>query len=218
MKVHNIPSKYLDSFYQGMMDIQMSRNPLAEECIVIFNSKRYDHYQDSLLEEESRVKKLSLVTKNLDMNYVQQSDFLTDDMVGLFEDQDNLPWRISMTITNLDRIPTQSDQVMLDGLLYQVAAVRPVNRSIESAIHLYVHPDRTEVDPLKVYSIKDLGDGYMDILYGGAPISYSLDSKSISDKSLRKDFTSRPPKETSGTLYLFDKYDNYTSFPFTLSV
>lgn len=203
----------LNMFAAGMADLQMSRNPLAQEVILIFNESGRDHYQDAILTETARVKKLALVKKDADMNYVQQIGDL------LLEDVDAIPWVVSVTITNLPRTPRLDDQILIDGLRYTISLVKPANRSVDSILLLSVYPDRTDEEELNIFSITALEDGCLDILYGGNPRFYSFVSLSREEVPTEASvFTTSfivPPSD-SGMLYLYDEEGNVRSKEFTL--
>lgn len=170
----------LNKFASGMADLQMSRSPLSQEVIIIFNETYRDHYQDTVQNEVDRVKKLAVVKKDVDMNYVQQIGDI------LLEDIDQLPWVVSTTVTNLPRLPKMDDQILIDGLRYTISMVKPSNRFVDSIILLSVYPDRTDEDNLDIYSITKLSDGSLDILYGGYPKIIKFDdgnTETISDFS-----------------------------------
>lgn len=211
-------TRNLNRFAAGMADIQLERNQLAQEVIVVFNEVHFDHYQDSRTVEQCRVKKRAMVKKDTDMNYVQQEGAI------LLEEYDSLPWIVSLTITGLPRIPKMDDAVLIDGALYTISAVKPANRQIESIILLSIYPERSTHEGLKLISVSDLGDGYMDIVYGGAPIEYSFSPESVSDQSVRLPFVSRPPFPLSdgvplkeGTLYVYDYEDNQATLKFNFT-
>lgn len=209
-KVYN--KEALNNFTSMMMDVQIPRNPLASEVILVFNDSIRDQYQDVIVKETSRVKKLAIVKKDPDMMYVQQeTDILLEDNI------DKIPWLIKFTMTDLPRRPRAEDQVVVEGLRYNVSYAQPLNRSLNNIMVLTVYPDRSDIDQLRVYRVDFLFDGYLDILYGGAPIEYSFDERSINSKEFREKFTSRPPLPEQFTvgqtfnLYIFDK-DNNNAF------
>lgn len=206
----------LNNFTSGMMDIQLPRNPLASEVILIFNESVRDHYQDVIVTEDCRIKKLALVKKDPDMNYVQQ------EMDELLEDNiEQLPWLVKLTMTDLPRRPRAEDQILIEGLRYNISYVKPLNRSLDNIVLLTVYPDRCEEDKLQIYKVDILEDGYFDILYGGNPILYSYDRDSLFNKDKRIPFTSRPPiplREEGQpiSIYIFDKESNYSEFKVNL--
>ena len=202
----------LNYFASSMVDLQLDRNPLAQEVIVIFNSVTRDHYQDSVVVEECRIKKMAIVKKDPDMSYVQQLGDI------LLEDDEHVPWIVSLTTTGLLRIPKQDDQILIDGTRYYVSYVKPANRSVDSIINLSIYPDRYDEDKLQVYSLSVLEDGCIDILYGGQPIEMSFDIDSIADKSKREEFKSIVSFPTDeGVLVLFDPEGNYVTYKFKLN-
>lgn len=201
----------LNNFAAGMADIQMDRNPLAEEVIVIFNTVQRDHYQDSITTEEGRLKKMAVVSKNVDMSYVQQLGDV------LLEDDEHSPWVISMTVTGMFRLPKTDDQILIEGLRYYVSYVKPSNRSIDSIINISVYPDRSDIDELKVFSLSRASDGCVDILYGGKPVEMAFTLEAINDKTKRIPFKSIMEFELlRGTLLLFDSDGHYVKFNYSL--
>ena len=177
---------------------------------MIFNKVQRDHYQDSITTEEGRVKKRAIVKKDPDMSYVQQlGDVLLED------DDDHIPWVVSMSMTNLIRIPRTDDQVLIDGVRYYVSYVKPVNRSIDSIVNISIYPDRNDEDRLAIYSLQKLNDGFVDILYGGNPKQIAFDSRAISDPDSRIVFESiiKFPSEY-GRVYIFDDTGQYVSFKY----
>lgn len=200
----------LNYFASSMVDLQLDRNPLSQEVIMIFNKVQRDHYQDSITTEEGRVKKRAIVKKDPDMSYVQQlGDVLLED------DDDHIPWVVSMSMTNLIRIPRTDDQVLIDGVRYYVSYVKPVNRSIDSIVNISIYPDRNDEDRLAIYSLQKLNDGFVDILYGGNPKQIAFDSRAISDPDSRIVFESiiKFPSEY-GRVYIFDDTGQYVSFKY----
>ena len=155
-----------------MLDIGMSRNPLAQEVTLIFNNVIRDHYRDVIGSEVSRYAKLALVKKDTDLNYVQE---LGDILV---EDVDAIPWTVSMTMTGLPRIPKMDDQLIIDRMKYTVSAVKPVNRGVESVVLLYIYPERTDPMELSIESLEliDMGTvSKIHIVYSGYPTQFSYD-------------------------------------------
>ena len=199
----------LNYFASGMVDLQLDRNPLSQEVVVIFNEVQRDHYQDSITTEKGRVKKRAIVKKDADMSYVQQLGDV------LLEDDDHIPWIVSMTTTNLIRIPKTDDQILIDGVRYYVSYVKPANRSIESIVNISIYPDRNDEDELAIYSLQRMPDGFVDILYGGAPKQIAFESMAIPDESLRLPFESiiKFPGD-KGRVYLFDETGKYVSFKY----
>lgn len=199
----SVNTRVLNLFASGMADIQLSRNPLAEEVHIIFNDVQRDHYQDSVLVESCRIKKLAMVKKDTDMDYVQQEGF------ELLEDESSLPWTVSITTTGLPRAPRQDDQVLINGIRYNVSGVKPSNREIDSIILLFIYPDRTDEDELKLYGMSLVQGKYGDLVYGGNPVEIGFGPESTFNKELRIPFTSYPelPK-MSGSIYIFDSEGN----------
>ncbi len=175
----------------GMADIQLAHNPLASEVIVIFNDLSVDHYQDSRIAEEGRVKKLAVFRKTENMEFVPDSDG-----GELQIDDDSVPYEVLLTRTGLPRIPRRDDMVLCDGELYSVHHVKPMNRNIDGLWQLIVYPERTEfVDPLQIHryafldgaTLQPIADSMsnhvgeevvFDMVYGGKPELLSWDGKS----------------------------------------
>lgn len=198
----------LNYYMVKMADLQISRNPLSQECIVIFNDVERDHYQDAVVTETARVKKRVLVAKTEQMHYVQEEG------LSLLEDTGEIPWTISLSITGLPRVPRMDDQIMLEGIKYTIAEVKPVNRSTPGLVMLKVYPERSsEEDPLAVYSLTVAHDDVLSMVYGGAPTHIAFTSEAIKDESLRLPFTSYfvPPAGWT-TLYLFDGSNNFVTY------
>ena len=185
MSIYEKRVKHLNRFSCGMADIQILRNPLSLEVIVVFNDISYNHYQDSQICESERVKKIAVVKKNPEMSYVQElGDVLLED------DPDKIPWIVSMTTTGLSRIPKFNDHVVIEGIKYTISKVKPVNRNIDSLINIFIYPERNDPqDLLSIIDIKFLdsneeittkqneGKTIIDILYGGFPKKMSFDDE-----------------------------------------
>lgn len=140
--------KILNTFAIGMADVQLAYNALASEVIVIFNELSIDHYQDSLIAEAGRFKKLAIFRKAKDMNYVPENEM----DVELVEEGDNLPYEVLLTQTGLPRMPRKDDMVLADGMLYSVHHVKPMNRDYKRLLQLIVYPERTTfIDTLHIY-------------------------------------------------------------------
>ena len=201
----------LNMFAAGMADLQMSRNPLAQEVVLIFNESGRDHYQDAILTETARVKKLAVIKKDADMNYVQQIGDL------LLEDVDAIPWVVSVTVTDLPRIPRLDDQILIEGLRYTISLVKPANRAIDSILLLSIYPDRTDEEELDIFNIEVLEDGCLDVLYGGNPRFYSFEKLS-KEEVVSRAFpfvTSYIKSDTpTGILYIYDEEGDVKSKEF----
>lgn len=176
----------LNAFSRGMADLNLSRNPLASEVIVVFNDDKLDHYLDSRPTEGVRVKKLAMVNKHNTLDYVQT---LTGEFVM---EGDVIPWVVNMTTTNLPRLPKVNDNIIIDNVKFAVSSVHPLNRNVDSLISLLVYPERTyyaeglEILKTTVYQnaveVKGIPYGYdkvlcVDVLYRGFPTHYSFDGK-----------------------------------------
>lgn len=195
----------LDRFASGMADIQIERNPLRKEVILILNEVYRDHYQDVVSREVSRHKKWAMVNKNVDLNYVQEMD------ITLVEDVDQIPWIVTMTITALPRVPRAEDQILVDGLKYTVSMVKPMNRQLQSVVLLMVYPERSTNDALTIYSVTRTtgfnGVKFLDVIWGGLPTHYSF------DKEYWHEFESRIVVETfPETLFLKDKLGDIVEY------
>lgn len=153
--------KRVNRFMVGMADIQLAHNALASDVIIIYNELSVDHYQDSLIAEVERCKKLAIFRKSEDMNYLPQDDYASEELV---EDADgnNIPYEVLLTETGLPRMPRKDDMVLIDGVLYSVHHVKPFNRDYKGLWQLIVYPERTTfIDTLHIYkatllSTKDL--------------------------------------------------------------
>lgn len=149
-----------------------------------------DHYQDYLgalgdgqhtpQASYSRIKKWAKVTKDPKLSYVQ-----FDDTENLLEDTGN-PWIVSMTVTGIvdaagnPRLPRTDDQILIDGILYTISLVEPVNRFVDGLINCTVYPERSyQDDPLKVHSASITRctdtERIYSVIWGGAPVEYSFD-------------------------------------------
>ena len=143
--------KLVNRFLIGMADIQLAHNALASDVIIIYNELSVDHYQDSLIAEVERCKKLAIFRKSEDMNYLPQDDYSTEELV---EDADgnNIPYEVLLTETGLPRMPRKDDMVLIDGVLYSVHHVKPINRDYKGLWQLIVYPERTTfIDTLHIY-------------------------------------------------------------------
>ena len=175
----------LERFAWGMADIRVSRHPLRRDVLVVLNEVEKDRFQDTDTVERGRVYKQAIVRKNPDMHYLQDS-FGADLLV---EDGDILPWLISFTMTGLPRLPHLDDYIIVDGIKYAVAMVKPMNRDLGGLVQCMIYPERSEemIDPLAIYSVS-FRDGLvpvsrtaaygqtviMDVLWGGYPLQMSF--------------------------------------------
>jgi len=142
--------KTVNRFMIGMADIQLAHNALASEVILIYNELSVDHYQDSLIAEVERCKKLAIFRKAQDMEFVPQDDFNVDNMVE--DSEGNIPYEVLLTATGLPRMPRKDDMVLTDGVLYSVHHVKPINRDYKGLWQLIVYPERTTfIDTLHIY-------------------------------------------------------------------
>lgn len=128
-----------DSYAVGMFDIMTPRNPLHKSVTVIFNSINRDQYNDARVIEESRQTKVALVEKD-DQHFIQFFD-----IEELLEDTDK-PWTVTLSITDLPRLPRTDDRMLIDGLLYTVSQVKPINREMPSVVKCLIYPERNEFD------------------------------------------------------------------------
>lgn len=180
----------LSTMAVGMADIQLAHNPTASEVIVIFNDLSVDHYQDSRIAEICRIKKLGVFNKVTDLDFVPDSD-----MGDLQIDNDSVPYRVLMTLTDLPRLPKRDDMLLNEGMLYTIHHAKPMNRDIDGLVELIVYPERTTfVDPLHIHkhtfldgtTLQPITDGMenhvgeevvLDMVYGGNPQQYSWDGE-----------------------------------------
>ncbi len=177
-------------FQVGLADIKISRHHLRKEVILILTETEYDQYQDSTNTEIARVKKWAIVEKNPDMNFVQE---LGD---TLLEDTEQLPWLVTLTMTNMPRHLNHDDSIIIDGMKYTVSFVKPSNRFLQGVFYALVYPERNVVeDNLLIYSVQirkglqvfktfqecfdTLGETTvtLDIVYGGYPKYLKIDSE-----------------------------------------
>lgn len=126
-----------DAYQRRMFDIQTARNPLATDVMVIFTDTEYDHYQEGKAVETSRTLKRAIIRKDEDMNYVQ---FVED--LRLLEDIEQLPFTVTMSITDLERVPRANDMININGIEYTISMVKPVNRFTESVVICLIYPER----------------------------------------------------------------------------
>lgn len=201
--------QHMNKYASGMAEIVLSRTMLSREVLVVFNTITRDHYQDATITETGRYKKLAMIKKTMDMQYVQE-------LLGpeLLEDNlDQIPWVVNMTTENLPRVPRMDDQVIIEGIRYTISVVKPMNRDLESLISLFIYPERVVgEDPLAIKSVTYSVNGQtvaslasyvgstaiLDILYGGYPLYMSFDGTTWVD------FVSKvkAPVQNNLTLYL----------------
>lgn len=167
-------------------DLQLKYNPLHKSVAVIFNETCRDHYGDSRMTETSRVLKLAMVEK-ADESFVQFFG-LEDGMLGnnleqydatgsLVEDTEN-PWTVTMSITGLPRMPRNDDKFLIDGIIYTVSVVKPINRQMPSILKCLIYPERDSqgdklhsdgtLVPWELKFSKDGGKTFID----GGPTEY----------------------------------------------
>lgn len=185
----------IDRYSRMMADIRISRHPLRKHVLCIFTDKEYDIYQDSTTTESERLKKLAIVQKNPDLDYVQELDDV------LMDDGDHIPWVVTMTLTGLPRTPRQDDYLIIEGVKYAISKVGPINRSVRGVVDCMIYPERTHsTDALHIYgvTIRNKTTVYpnlqestimpidatepqnspvvvLDMVYGGNPIQQSID-------------------------------------------
>lgn len=176
----------LEQYTARMADIRISRHPLKRTMLYIVNHTEYDIYNDSHSVETCRVLKDVIVRKNPDMYYVQENygaDVLVEDL--------GTPWVVTMTCLGLPRLPMLDDRVWLDGIIYSVSAVKPINRDNRGVLEVLVYPERVEyMDRLAIYGVSfRLGmesvpisaaynkEAIMEVLWGGYPMRMSFDKK-----------------------------------------
>lgn len=205
--------KQISNFTSSIVDLQISRHPLRSRVVVVFNTTNYDIYKDATNVESSRVNKWAIVEKEKDLHYIQQ--LLDDDF--LIDDDAQLPWMITMTLSGLPRLPKQDDVIIIDGLKFTVARVMPIHKRIKSVLTAFVYPERSEVvDPSKLVSVKLFKDGdsitsykdyigeelVLEIIYGGTPEWVSLDGINWEPFETRIVFT---PEEEDENIILYVK-------------
>lgn len=176
----------MNRFASGMAEIVLTRTMLSREVILVYNVVTRDHYQDPVTVEEGRYKKLAMIKKTMDMQYVQEllgPEFLEDSL-------DQIPWLVNLTYEFLPRIPRMDDQILIEGILYSISAVKPMNRDLESLITLFIYPERkSQIDKLAIYTPTFWKDGeqvtpsdyvgstlLLDFIYGGNPQEMSFDN------------------------------------------
>jgi len=208
--------QYMNRFASGMAEIVLSRTMLSREVIIVFNEITRDHYQDATITEIGRFKKLAMIKKTLDMQYVQEilGPELLEDNLG------QIPWVVNLTTENMPRVPRMDDQVIIEGIRYTISVVKPMNRDLESLISLFIYPERVlGEDPLAIKSVQFIVDGVvvdslpsnneviLDIVYGGYPRFMSFDGVNWIE------FLSKVkvPVQNELTLYLKDGQDNVVS-------
>lgn len=179
--------KQISNFTSGLVDIQIARHPLRSQVVIIFNETVYDIYKDATTEEVSRVNKYAIVERDKDRFYIQDwlgEEFLDDDL-------DKVPWLLTFTTTSLVRIPKHDDVIVIEGVKFTVARVKPINSRIKSVITVLVYPERTDSgNELIVHSVNvtkggeavsayaNIGeDLILEMIYGGVPIEYSIDKE-----------------------------------------
>lgn len=176
----------LNGYARAMAEYNISRNPLREPVVLIFVKSWRDQYRDQHTMEVGRVLKYAAVSRNVDIDYVQE---LGGDLLQI--DNERQPYIVSLTDSDLPRLPQQGDRVLYDGVLYSVAKVKPFNRQINSLIQLIVYPERAMADPMRLYDVRVLaGDTLqpiepsrlsegeqvvLEFAWGGAPTLYTVD-------------------------------------------
>lgn len=176
----------VNKFTCGLADIQIGRHPLRQNVVLIFNSTDYDIYRDATTVEETRINKLCIVERDKDLFYIQE--LLGDDF--LVDDNEMLPWIITMTITDLPRILKQDDVIIIDDLKFTVSRVKPINQRLNSVLTVLAYPERTDtedtldiidvivtVDGLEVESLYEFvgEEVLLEVVYGGKPLFRSFD-------------------------------------------
>nr|DAV91845.1 MAG TPA: hypothetical protein [Caudoviricetes sp.] len=135
--------EHLNNFRRVMGDIRIKFHALSQEGELIFNKKEYDHYRDTYVKEEKRMKKLLLISKYADPEYLQAS-FLMDNEDTLTDILEKQPFVVFLTSTDLPRLLNHDDQIVIGGVLYTVSRAAPVNRFNDSIQRLLVYPERNE--------------------------------------------------------------------------
>lgn len=135
-----------DAYTRKMFDVQTMHNPLATDIMFIYCDTELNHYQEGVSVETSRQMKRAIVRKDSDMNYVQFADDLR-----LLEDIEALPFTVTISLTDMLRVPRTNDRVNIHGITYTVSMVKPVNRNTSSVVVMLIYPERdlsqdTDVD------------------------------------------------------------------------
>lgn len=167
--------KNLSKFTQEMTEIRISRHPGKKDCMFLIMNKDNDQYGDAYTEEVCRLYKQVILRLNTSLEFVQEFE-------DILSEQDQEPYVLVLTKVGLPRIPRANDRALIDGVLYNILAVRPTNRNTQVVFECLVLPDRTDIDPLQIKDvrlfldgeekhIKDLTDTTVryEIIYGGAP-------------------------------------------------
>lgn len=156
--VFNKRVDHLNHYRRVMADIQLELNLISETVTIIFNKKTSDIYMDSIFEEESRVPKKVLISKNPDMAYV------IDSFDELEEREDLMPWLVVITLTDLPRHLNHTDQIITEnGQIYRVSRAMPINRLNDSVQKVLIYNERIDTQladtSVTVDDDHDLWDG-----------------------------------------------------------
>lgn len=177
---------YIDRLSSGLADVRISRSPLRKDVVICLNKADEDIYRDVVTSQEFyRVNKQAIVQKNPSMYYVQETYGI------LLEPEDQLPWVVIVTLTDLPRPLKLNDRIVVSGVVYVVSKVKPTNRELGSIIECLVYPERDTTlvnDPLAIYKVRfregasevPVDDvrgksAIMDVIYGGCPRYMSFD-------------------------------------------
>ena len=135
----------VNKFISVMSEIKIAAHPLKATATVVLMRTVRNLYRDNVSQQElERVDKNVIFIKSTDLDYVQ----MMEDIV-LEDDTDQVPWIVIMTIKDLSRALKNSDQIIINGVDYQVAKVKPVNRELNSVIKCLVFP-RRDMQPTDV--------------------------------------------------------------------
>lgn len=177
----------VNKFTAKIVDKQISRHPLRDNVIIVYNETDYDIYRDATSVETGRTNKLAIVEKDKDRFYVQEWE---GDEPEFLEEDDRSPWMITMTMTGLERTPKQDDFIIIEGRKHTISRVKPIHIKVKSVITVLSYPEKNdEEDAFKLFKvlaysnyklITDLKNHYgeevvFEVVYGGIPTFYKLD-------------------------------------------
>ena len=107
--------------------------------MAVDGSKSFDLYNDAHVVQYHNYDKKAIVKKNVSLCYVQEA---FEDI--LQEDNLEVPWIFILTVTGLPRKVQSEDKILLEGVLYTVSRVRPVNRETAGVLQCLCYPERTD--------------------------------------------------------------------------